>query len=77
MISEWEGDSSQLQPQMMALQGPVRNGWKGKVVFLPLSRASIKHISSESYLPRSTNQLDTASMQFLLGILLGLSSVHI
>lgn len=77
MISEWEGDSSQSQPQMMALQGPVRNGWNGKVALLPVSRASIKHISGESYLTLSTNQLDTASVQFLLGILLGLSSVHI
>lgn len=77
MISEWAGDSSQSQLRAMALQGPLRNRWKGKVAFLALSRASVKHISRESNLTGSTNQLGTASVQFLLGMLLGLSSVHI
>lgn len=56
---------------------PLRNGWKGKVAFLAVSRTSVKHISRESNLTGSTNQLDTASVHFLLGIILGLSSVHI
>jgi len=49
----------------------------GESSTLAISRASVKHISREFHLTGFTNWLGTASVQFILGMLLGLGSVHI